>query len=123
MNELRVDQGSQGKVVGLTTDRYGHPLKGNEEDPKRILQSIRSAHQQADIVMVYQRKHMFEKSFATIMSEELPEPLVPAPWTKEWTHEEVDAGADIVVMHGAPLVHGVEIYHHRPIFLNKLGEG
>ena len=29
---------------------------------------------------------------------------------------EVDAGADIVVMHGAPLLHGVEIYRGRPIF-------
>jgi poly-gamma-glutamate synthesis protein (capsule biosynthesis protein) len=116
VNELRVDQGSQGNVVGLTTDRYGLPLKRNEEDAKRILQSIRSAHQQADIVIVYQHNHIFEKPFATIMSEELPERLVPAPWIKEWTHEEVDAGADIVVMHGAPLVHGVEIYHHRPIF-------
>jgi poly-gamma-glutamate synthesis protein (capsule biosynthesis protein) len=28
----------------------------------------------------------------------------------------VDAGADIIVMHGAPLLHGVEIYHGRPIF-------
>jgi poly-gamma-glutamate synthesis protein (capsule biosynthesis protein) len=116
VNELRVDQGSQGNVVGLTTDRYGLPLKRNEEDAQRILQSIRSAHQQADIVIVYQHNHIFEKPFATIMSEELPERLVPAPWIKEWTHEEVDAGADIVVMHGAPLVHGVEIYHHRPIF-------
>jgi poly-gamma-glutamate capsule biosynthesis protein CapA/YwtB (metallophosphatase superfamily) len=28
----------------------------------------------------------------------------------------VDAGADVVVMHGAPLLHGVEMYHGRPIF-------
>jgi hypothetical protein len=34
----------------------------------------------------------------------------------KWTHEEVDAGADIVVMHGAPLLHGVEIYKGKPIF-------
>ena len=116
VNELRVDQGSQGNVVGLTTDRYGLPLKRNEEDAKRILQNIRGAHKQADLVIVYQHNHIFEKPFGTIMSEELPERLVPAPWIREWTHEEVDAGADIVVMHGAPLVHGVEIYHDRPIF-------
>ena len=116
VNELRVDQGSQGNVVGLTTDRYGLPLKRNEEDAQRILQSIRSAHKQADLVIVYQHNHIFEKPFGAIMSEELPERLVPAPWIKEWTHEEVDAGADIVVMHGAPLVHGVEVYHDRPIF-------
>ena len=34
----------------------------------------------------------------------------------EWTHDEIDAGADIIVMHGAPLLHGVEIYRGRPIF-------
>jgi poly-gamma-glutamate synthesis protein (capsule biosynthesis protein) len=28
----------------------------------------------------------------------------------------VDAGADIVVMHGAPLLHGVEIFNGKPIF-------
>jgi Bacterial capsule synthesis protein PGA_cap len=37
-------------------------------------------------------------------------------WLRKWTHAEVDAGADIIVMHGAPLLHGVEIYHGRPIF-------
>lgn len=116
VNELRVDQGSPGSVIGLTTDRYGLPLRRNEEDAQRILQSIRNAHKQADLVIVYQHNHIYEKPFAAIMSEELPERLAPAPWIKAWTHEEVDAGADIVVMHGAPLVQGVEIYHHRPIF-------
>ena len=116
VNELRVDQGSQGNVIGLTTDRYGLPLKRNEEDAQRILESIRNAHRQADLVIVYQHNHIYDKPFAAIMSEELPERLAPAPWIKAWTHEEVDAGADIIVMHGAPLVQGVEIYHNRPIF-------
>ena len=116
VNELRVDQGSKGNVIGLPSDRYGIPLKRNEEDAQRILQSIRSAHQQADLVIVYQHNHIYDKPFGTIMSEELPERLVPAPWIEKWTHEEVDAGADVVVMHGAPLVQGVEIYHRRPIF-------
>ena len=40
----------------------------------------------------------------------------PPEWLKTWAHAEVEAGADIVVMHGAPLVHGVEIYRGRPIF-------
>ena len=30
----------------------------------------------------------------------------------------MDAGADIIVMHGAPLLHGVEIYHGHPIFFD-----
>jgi hypothetical protein len=51
-----------------------------------------------------------------MMAEELPERLAPPDWVKKWTHAEIDAGADIIVMHGAPLLHGVEIYHNRPIF-------
>jgi poly-gamma-glutamate capsule biosynthesis protein CapA/YwtB (metallophosphatase superfamily) len=90
--------------------------KPNQEDAQRILQSIRDAGKRADLVMVYQHNHVFDKPFGTIMQEELPERLAPPEWLKKWTHAEVDAGADIIVMHGAPLLHGVEIYHNRPIF-------
>ena len=41
---------------------------------------------------------------------------MPPDWIKKWTHAEVDAGADVIVMHGAPVVQGVEIYKGRPIF-------
>jgi len=88
----------------------------NEEDARRILESIKTARRQADLVIVYQHNHIFEHPFGTIFSEELPERLVPPEWIKAWTHREVDAGADIVVLHGAPLIHGVEVYHGRPIF-------
>jgi len=88
----------------------------NQEDTQRILQSIRNASKQADLVIVYEHNHVFAKPFRTIMLEELPERLGPPDWLKKWTHAEVDAGADIIVMHGAPLLHGVEIYHGRPIF-------
>jgi poly-gamma-glutamate capsule biosynthesis protein CapA/YwtB (metallophosphatase superfamily) len=101
VNELRVEAG-----------------KPNEDDTKRILQSIRDARKQADLVIVYEHNHIFDKPFRTIMLEELPERLAPPEWLKKWTHTEVDAGADIVVMHGAPLLHGVEIYHGKPIFFD-----
>jgi len=101
VNELRVDGN-----------------KPNEEDTQRILQSIREARKQADLVIVYEHNHVFDKPFRTIMLEELPERLAPPDWLKKWTHAEVDAGADIIVMHGAPLLHGVEIYHGRPIFFD-----
>jgi poly-gamma-glutamate capsule biosynthesis protein CapA/YwtB (metallophosphatase superfamily) len=116
VDELRVHQGSEGHVNGTTADQYGLPLDRNEEDAQRILQSIRTARRQADVVIMYQHNHIFDKPFGTIFNEELPERLVPPSWIKKWTHEEIDAGADIVVMHGAPLVHGVEIYHNKPIF-------
>ena len=98
-NELRVAAGN----------------KPNEEDAQRILQSIRDASKRADIVVVYQHNHVYDKPFGTIFAEELPDRLVPPDWIKKWTHAEIDAGAQVVVMHGAPVVQGVEIYHGRPI--------
>ncbi len=100
VNELRVETGNV----------------PNAEDSQRILQSIRDASKKADLVIVYQHNHIYDKNFGTIFAEELPDRLVPPDWIKKWTHAEVDAGADIVVMHGAPVVQGVEIYHGRPIF-------
>ncbi len=100
VHELRVEAGN----------------KPNEEDAQRILQSIRDTSKRADLVIVYQHNHVYDKPFGTMFAEELPDRLVPPDWIKKWTHAEVDAGADIVVLHGAPVVQGVEIYHNRPIF-------
>jgi poly-gamma-glutamate synthesis protein (capsule biosynthesis protein) len=92
--------------------------KPNDEDSQRILQSIRNASKKADLVIVYEHNHVFDKPFQTIMLEELPERLAPPEWLKKWTHAEIDAGADIIVMHGAPMLHGVEIYRGKPIFFD-----
>lgn len=116
VNELRVEAGD--KQNEATDDLPGAPENTpNKEDAQRILQSIRDARKNADLVIVYQHNHVFgNKSFSTIFTEGMPERLAPNDWLKNWTHAEIDAGADIVVMHGAPLLHGVEIYHDRPIF-------
>jgi poly-gamma-glutamate capsule biosynthesis protein CapA/YwtB (metallophosphatase superfamily) len=116
VNELRIEAGE--KENEATMDLPGAPANTpNPEDSQRILQSIREARQHADLVIVYQHNHVFSNhSFTTVFTEGLPERLAPNEWLVKWTHAEVDAGADIVVMHGAPLLHGVEIYHGRPIF-------
>jgi poly-gamma-glutamate capsule biosynthesis protein CapA/YwtB (metallophosphatase superfamily) len=118
VNELRIEAG--GKPNESTTLLPAEP--GNEpnpEDKQRILQNIRDARQRADLVIVYEHNHVFlNRPFGALFLEELPERLAPADWLKKWTHEEIDAGADIIVMHGAPLIHGVEIYHNRPIFFD-----
>jgi poly-gamma-glutamate synthesis protein (capsule biosynthesis protein) len=89
----------------------------NQEDSQRVLQNIRDARLRADLVIVYQHNHVFGNySFSTIFTEGMQERLAPNDWLKKWSHAEVDAGADIIVMHGAPLLHGVEIYRGRPIF-------
>ena len=116
VNELRVDAG--GRQNNATDDLPGAPANSpNPEDAQRVLQSIRDARQHADIVVVYQHNHVFgSRSFSTIFTEGMPERLSPNSWLVKWTHAEIDAGADIIVMHGAPLLHGIEIYRGRPIF-------
>src|SRR6266849_1904544 len=116
VNELRVEAGD--KENEATVDLPGAPGNPpNEQDSQRILQSIRDARQHADLVIVYQHNHVFgNHSFTTIFTEGMQEQLAPNDWLKKWTHAEVDSGADIIVMHGAPLLHGVEIYHGKPIF-------
>ncbi|HUB82100.1 MAG TPA: CapA family protein [Bryobacteraceae bacterium] len=116
VNELRVEAG--GKPNEATSDLAGAPANTpNAEDAARILRSIREARAHADLVIVYQHNHVFaNRSFNTIFTEGLQERLAPNGWLQTWTHAEVDAGADIVVMHGAPLLHGIEIYRGKPIF-------
>lgn len=101
---------------GVNELRVGAGNKPNEEDAKNILASIRDAAKKADLVIVYQHNHVFDKPFTVIFEEGMPERLRPPDWIRKWTHEEIDAGADLIVMHGAPLLHGIEIYKGRPIF-------
>src|SRR5262249_25077120 len=116
VNELRVLAGD--RENGATEDLPGAPATTpHPDDARRILQSIRDARSRADLVIVYQHNHVFgNRSFSTIFTEGMPERLAPNPWLTKWTHDEIDAGADVIVMHGAPLLHGVEIYRGRPIF-------
>jgi poly-gamma-glutamate capsule biosynthesis protein CapA/YwtB (metallophosphatase superfamily) len=116
VNELRIFAGD--KQNEATADMPGAPTNHpDEEDARRILQSIRETKRHADLVVVYQHNHVFSShSFANVFYEGLAERLAPNEWLQRWTHAEIDAGADIVVMHGAPLLHGVEIYKGKPIF-------
>ena len=120
VNELRVLAGDRGNEA--TEDLPGTPENTpNPEDAQRILQTIRTARARAALVIVYQHNHVFANhAFSTIFTEGMPERLAPNPWLVKWTHDEIDAGADIIVMHGAPLLHGVEIYKGR-LILYDLG--
>jgi poly-gamma-glutamate synthesis protein (capsule biosynthesis protein) len=116
VNELRMRAGDRDNEANedLPAGAVNTP---HPEDAARILQSIRDARQRADVVIVYQHNHVFGNlAFSTIFTEGMPERLAPNPWLTKWTHDEIDAGADIIVMHGAPLLHGIEIYRGRPIF-------
>ena len=115
VNELRVEtdgKPNEGKTEFPASSRTV-PVA---DDARRILDSIGEAHRHAALVIAYQHNHIFNQNFTALFREEMPERLVPPAWIRKWAHDEVDAGADIVVMHGAPLLHGVEIYKGRPIF-------
>src|SRR5262249_59307008 len=116
VNELRVQAGDRDNEAA--EDLPDAPANvPNADDARRILQSIHDAKQRADLVVVYQHNHVFGRlSFSTLFTEGMPERLAPNPWLTKWTHDEVDAGADVIVMHGAPLLRGIEIYKGRPIF-------
>jgi poly-gamma-glutamate synthesis protein (capsule biosynthesis protein) len=116
VNELRVLAGNRQNEASadLPDVAANHP---DEADARRLLQAIREARRHADLVIVYQHNHVFgNTSFNALFSEALPERMRPNPWLVRWVHAEIDAGADIIVMHGAPLLHGLEIYHGKPIF-------
>ena len=117
VNELRIEAGDQENEATSDLPSSANANTPNPEDSQRILQSIRQARQHADLVIVYQHNHVFGNySFSTIFTEGMQERLAPKDWLVKWTHAEIDAGADVIVMHGAPLLHGVEIYKGKPIF-------
>jgi poly-gamma-glutamate capsule biosynthesis protein CapA/YwtB (metallophosphatase superfamily) len=116
VNELRIEAGDRENEATEALPA-GPQNRPNSEDAGRILRNIREARAHADLVIVYQHNHVFSnRPFSEVFSEGLPERLAPPAWLKTWTHAEIAAGADIVVMHGAPLLHGIEIYHGKPIF-------
>ena len=105
--------GKVGAYAAATATRAGlNELPVNEKsqtvDPAasaRVLGSIRKAAATSALVMVYDHNHYWA------------DPMTLTPhWLEGWAHACIDAGAAMFVEHGEPLLHGVEIYHGRPIF-------
>ena len=117
VNEMRVFT-TDGKPNEATTELPDGSINvAAKEDSARILNSIREAKAHADLVIVYEHNHVLaNRPFMETYANGLPERLHPDKWLIDWTHKEIDAGADIIVMHGAPVLHGVQIYHGKPIF-------
>jgi len=79
------------------------------EDVDRNLAAIEDAASQADYVIVYLSNHQWGEDRAKTKS-----------WARRLARQCVDAGADVFVAHGAPLLHGIEIHRKRPL-LHCLG--
>jgi poly-gamma-glutamate synthesis protein (capsule biosynthesis protein) len=89
VNELRLDPGGSPGAVDLA----------------RITAAIAAAAMRAEIVLAYHHNHILEDG-----GRHTPH------WQRDFARRCIDAGASLYVSHGAPRLHGIEIYRGRPIF-------
>ena len=93
----------------------------NAHDAERILNTIRAAKRSADLVIVSHHNHHYPgverpQDFKQLLLSQLPARLAAPAWLEHWARRVVDAGADVVAMHGPPFLHGMEVYKGKPIF-------
>ena len=80
--------------------RYPHP-----PDLAQALASVRSARASADLVVISAHHHHWEANWTAA-----------PPWLSELGVTLVEAGADVVFCHGAPVLQGMAFHCGRPIF-------
>jgi poly-gamma-glutamate synthesis protein (capsule biosynthesis protein) len=81
----------------------------DEEDVLRNLNAITAAGTEADYVIAYLHNHQWGEDMRATKD-----------WARDYARRCVGAGADVFVSHGAPLLHGIELYRGRPL-LHGLG--
>ena len=91
------------------------------DDTRRILERVAEAKRSGALVVASHHNHHYPgverpADFKQLLLSELPERLEPAGWLRPWARALVDAGADVVAMHGPPFLHGMEVYRGKPIF-------
>lgn len=96
MDKITFCKGTEAKLIN-------HP---NQKDLSRIINSIKEAKKNADIVLVSIHAH----ANSGHSKEEVKEYLIEA------SHSFIDEGADAVLGHGPHILRAVEIYKDRPIF-------
>jgi poly-gamma-glutamate synthesis protein (capsule biosynthesis protein) len=111
---LAVVAAAAGKIReggAATVSRPGvHELRGaagglEADDVERMLVSLRSAAREARVVIAYLHNHLWESEVSRT-----PE------WQRAFARRCIDAGANVFVAHGAPLLHGIELYRGAPLF-------
>jgi len=95
-----------------TATRAGvHELRGRAgagleaDDAERMLDSLRRAAREADVVLAYLHNHLWE-----------PDVARTADWQREFARRCVEAGASAFASHGPPLLHGIETWRGAPLF-------
>lgn len=81
----------------------------DERDVQLNLGAIAAARSRAGYVIAYLHNHQWGDDMATTKD-----------WARDYARRCVEAGADVFVSHGAPLLHGIELHRGRPL-LHGLG--
>ena len=90
---------------GVNEVRETAPGVLNEQDLARVFDALREAAKTADVVIAYQHNHLWGDDFA-----------VTYPWQRAAAKRCIDAGATVYMAHGAPMMHGMEMYGNAPLF-------
>lgn len=82
----------------------------NEKDAEEVLKSVTDASKRSDLTIFSLHTHegLNENWYAA----------EPPEFVEKIAHDAIDAGADVVVGHGAHFLRGVEVYKGKPIFYN-----
>ena len=91
--------------AGVNELRLGSDGVPDADDVGRILAAIAEAAEHADVVLAYHHNHILDGG-----GRRTPQ------WQCDFARRCVDTGASLYVSHGAPRLHGIEIYRGRPIF-------
>jgi poly-gamma-glutamate synthesis protein (capsule biosynthesis protein) len=95
--------------AGVNELRHSADDEVNPEDRNRYLAALEAAALQSDYVVAYLHNHQWGDDMARTR-----------PWVRDFARQCVVAGADVFVSHGAPLLHGIEMYQGKPL-LHGLG--
>lgn len=93
-----------GTVFSQAAD-FGRLIEIDPQSAEIHLSAIRQAASQGDFVIAYLHHHHWEPGW-----HDVPR------WVQAFARMCVDAGADLFVSHGAPVLQAVEIYNGSPIF-------
>ncbi|MDH2926009.1 CapA family protein [Lonepinella koalarum] len=93
----------RGVISGVKTSVH-------EKDAEEILKSIQDASKRADLTIFSLHTHEG-------VNENWYSPYVPE-FIEDIAHRAIDNGANVVVMHGAHFLRGIEVYKNSPIFYN-----
>ena len=91
--------------AGVNELQIGSDGVPDTADVARIATAITAAGTDADVVLAYHHNHVLEAG-----GRRTPQ------WQRQFAYDCIDAGAALYVGHGAPRLHGIEIYRGRPIF-------